>query len=83
MTGQKDPVPRRRNPDESQETSLSTVTASLLLRLLFLGGGGQRVPSRQERDDLLEQQDAARHTWEHKSRTGGVNFGRQHLDRRR
>lgn len=59
---------------------LRTVTTSLLLCLLFLGGGGQRAPSREERDDLLKQQDAARHSWEHKSRTGEVNFGPQHLD---
>lgn len=75
MTGQKNPASHHRT-----WMSLRTVTTSLLLCLLFLGGGGQRVPSREERDDLLKQQDAARHSWEHKSRTGEVNFGRQHLD---
>lgn len=59
------------------QTSWS-VLASLLLCLLFLGSRDLQPDgalSGEERDDLLKQQDAARHAWRHMWKTQGVNFG--------
>lgn len=53
------------NDKRGEKTTLRVLT-SLLVCLLFLGSRDPEphgVLSREERDDLLKQQDAARHAW--------------------